>query len=235
VGKITQPTCVLSTGSVILSGLPAGNWTLDPGGRTGISSTTTVEDLTAGTHKFTVTNSAGCISSTSDAVVINEADSGVIPKITTKYTNDLLVCYNLDNLIVSYQWYMDLKPVSENGTKQYYQTGRIPGTYFVLTTDTNGCKNSSNSIVLLGKKSMSVYPNPASYSFALELKNFSDGRALVEIFNSAGIKMKELHVESINDNLLKQIPVSDLDKGIYVVKVIVDNNESCYTKIVINK
>jgi len=82
---------------------------------------------------------------------------------------------------------------------------------------------------------MSVYPNPASYSFALKLENFSDGRVVVEIFNSAGIKMKEIQVESINDNLLKQIPIIGLDKGIYVVKVTENNNESHHIKIVVIK
>ena len=35
VGTITQPTCAVVTGSVVLSGLPAGNWTINPGAITG--------------------------------------------------------------------------------------------------------------------------------------------------------------------------------------------------------
>ena len=233
--SITQPTCVIRTGSVKLNGLPAGNWTINPGGITGIGTSTTITGLTAETYNFTITNSTGCISAASADIIINEASDGFIPKITTKYNNDLLICYNLDNLFVSYQWYRDLKLIQENGTKQYYQTFRNPGTYYVMTTDTNGCINSSNSIDIAGKKSMSVYPNPASYSFALKLENFSDGRVVVEIFNSAGIKMKEIQVESINDNLLKQIPIIGLDKGIYVVKVTENNNESHHIKIVVIK
>jgi xanthosine utilization system XapX-like protein len=61
VGAITQPTCTVATGSVVLSGLPAGNWTINPGGITGTGATTTINDLAPGTYNFTVTNAAGCI------------------------------------------------------------------------------------------------------------------------------------------------------------------------------
>ena len=62
VGTITQPTCAVATGSVVLTGLPAGNWTINPGNITGNTATTTISGLTAGTYTYTVTNSVGCIS-----------------------------------------------------------------------------------------------------------------------------------------------------------------------------
>jgi gliding motility-associated-like protein len=75
VGTITQPTCGLSTGSVVLSGLPAGNWTLirNPGGATinGNLTSWTVSGLVAGTYTFTVTNASTCTSVASPEVVIN--------------------------------------------------------------------------------------------------------------------------------------------------------------------
>ncbi len=76
VGTITRPTCMLSTGSVVLSGLPAtGTWTLvqNPGGVITIGSgiTRTISGLPAGTYTFNVTNSAGCTSLASSKVVID--------------------------------------------------------------------------------------------------------------------------------------------------------------------
>ncbi|WP_157824584.1 T9SS sorting signal type C domain-containing protein [Flavobacterium sp. ALD4] len=57
-GDIVQPTCVQPTGSVFLSGLPAGTWTLtrSPGDVvTGGSGTTmSIDGLVAGTYNFTV-------------------------------------------------------------------------------------------------------------------------------------------------------------------------------------
>jgi gliding motility-associated-like protein len=76
IGEITQPTCALSTGSVVLTGLPStGNWTVtrNPGGttKTGSGTTTTMATIPAGTFTFTVTNSYGCISESSADVIID--------------------------------------------------------------------------------------------------------------------------------------------------------------------
>jgi len=68
---ITQPTCILPTGSVGLNGLPAGNWTLNPGSIAGNTVSTTVSGLIPGTYNYTVTNSTGCISAaTADIVIV---------------------------------------------------------------------------------------------------------------------------------------------------------------------
>ena len=76
VGVITQPTCALATGSVVLSDLPStGTWTLtrNPGNvpTSGSGTTATISNLPPGSYTFTVTNSAGCISPSSANVVIN--------------------------------------------------------------------------------------------------------------------------------------------------------------------
>ena len=65
VGLITNPTCSLATGSVVLSGLPStGVWTLtrSPGGvtTTGTGTSITISGLASGTYTFTVTNSVSC-------------------------------------------------------------------------------------------------------------------------------------------------------------------------------
>jgi len=69
VGEITQADCFTATGSVVLSGLPAGDWTINPGAIAGNTSTTTVSGLAAGTYNFTVTSGL-CTSPPSADVVI---------------------------------------------------------------------------------------------------------------------------------------------------------------------
>ncbi|NVO20896.1 MAG: hypothetical protein HXX13_14445, partial [Bacteroidetes bacterium] len=71
IGPITQPTCAVATGSVVLNGLPAGNWTINPGAIAGTGVSTTINGLAAGTYNFTVTNANGCISQPTPNVVIN--------------------------------------------------------------------------------------------------------------------------------------------------------------------
>lgn len=80
-GVISQPSCSVSTGSVVLNGLPAGNWTItaNPGGTTmtGNTSTATFSNLSTGnSYYFNVENSSGCVSVLSDEVVISSV-SGI--------------------------------------------------------------------------------------------------------------------------------------------------------------
>ncbi len=68
IGATTQPTCVSPNGSVQLNNLPSGNWTINPGGITGSGNSYTVNGLAPGNYSFTVTNSGGCVSSSSAIV-----------------------------------------------------------------------------------------------------------------------------------------------------------------------
>jgi gliding motility-associated-like protein len=77
IDNIIQPTCTLSTGSVVLSGLPSyAEWTVTviPGGMTvqGTGTTATIADITSGTYTFTVSISGECSSSPSDPAEISE-------------------------------------------------------------------------------------------------------------------------------------------------------------------
>ncbi|MDQ6473126.1 hypothetical protein RB619_21030, partial [Flavobacterium sp. LHD-80] len=72
VGLITQPTCLTSTASVELSGLPTGSWIINPGNISGNTTSTTITGLIAGnTYNYTVTNSLGCQSTASSNVTIS--------------------------------------------------------------------------------------------------------------------------------------------------------------------
>ncbi|MCV9928542.1 gliding motility-associated C-terminal domain-containing protein, partial [Flavobacterium sp. LS1R49] len=68
---VTQPTCALPLGSIELSGLPSGNWTINPGNITGNTPTKTITGLMPGnTYSFTVTNDTGCTSVSSTNVTM---------------------------------------------------------------------------------------------------------------------------------------------------------------------
>jgi large repetitive protein len=70
-GTVTQPSCAVSSGSVVLSGLPSGNWIINPGSVAGNTSSTTIMGLMEGAYMFTVTNADGCASTPSANVIIN--------------------------------------------------------------------------------------------------------------------------------------------------------------------
>jgi M6 family metalloprotease-like protein len=159
--------------------------------------------------------------------------TGVVPIIKAKWGN-VLICYNLGDSILSYQWFRGSSTIPD-ATKQYYVTNKLPGAYTVETIDYEGCQNSSNTISALGLKSLTVYPNPATVSFSVKLDDPSEGIAFISIINSAGIKVMEFQTENINNEILKVIPVNNLEAGIYVVQVLLNQQDVYSAKIVVKK
>lgn len=182
--------------------------------------------------RLTAVNSDGPESALSSQVS-DVVKSGVIPKIKAKW-GEILICYNVGDSIVSYQWFNGNTAVSGE-VKQYYDNKKASGIYRVETVDKNGCKNPSNTISSSGTKSLSVYPNPASVSFAIKLNDDTEGIAIVSILNSEGAKVMELKVDNVSNELLKQIPVNNLPEGIYVVQVLLNHKDLYYGKIVVIK
>jgi hypothetical protein len=70
IDSVTQPTCVKPTGSIHLSNLPAGQWSINPGNIIGNTTNFTI-DTSAGNYSFNVTNSFGCTSSNAASITIN--------------------------------------------------------------------------------------------------------------------------------------------------------------------
>jgi len=150
VGAITQPTCAVATGSVVLSGLPAtGTWTINPGAITGTGVSTTVSGLATGTYNFTVTNAAGCVSPASGNVVINAQPASPV----ATATNNGPVCVggtlNLTGgpaSMTTYAW------TGPNGFTSAIQspsitnvTSAAAGVYHLTVTNSVGCSATANT------------------------------------------------------------------------------------------
>ena len=150
-GSVTQPTCTVSTGSVILSGLPAtGSWTLiQVPGSTSISgsgTSITLTNLTEGIYTFTVTNSAGCISMSSSSIEIKQQPSiptapliGLItPPSCTLPTGSVV----LNGLPATGIWTLTSYPgtliTTGSGTSTTV-SGLVSGDYNFTLTNANGC------------------------------------------------------------------------------------------------
>lgn len=86
--NIIRPTCSISTGSVLLDGLPAiGQWTLYDGGsyiQQGTGTTVTLNNLYPGKHEYYVVNNQGCRSPSSLIVDL-------------RYLNAYLIGYYVDS------------------------------------------------------------------------------------------------------------------------------------------
>ncbi|MBK7524699.1 MAG: Ig-like domain-containing protein [Saprospiraceae bacterium] len=146
IGTITQPTCITTTGSVVLSGLPAsGSWTItrSPGGTTYTSSGTsyTVTGLPVSTtYTFTVTNSNNCVSLASANVVINAIPSNptlggasaVCVGFTANVTPNSLGTWTSSNTAVA--------TITNAGVVTGVTTGSVTLTY---TRTSDGCSNTT--------------------------------------------------------------------------------------------
>jgi hypothetical protein len=161
IGTIVQPTCASATGSVPLSGLPSGSWTVtvSPGGGTvtGSGTTTTISALGAGTYTFTVTNSVNCTSPASANAVINSqpvtpsapANGGITQPTCALATGSVIL-----NSLPSGTWLLTRNPGSVttiSNTTSYTISGLAPGTYsFTVTTDAgSGCTSPPLSNVVI--------------------------------------------------------------------------------------
>ncbi|MFO7851405.1 MAG: gliding motility-associated C-terminal domain-containing protein [Bacteroidota bacterium] len=159
VGTITQPTCDVATGSVVLNGLPSsGTWTLtrspDNVTKTGTGTSTTVTDLPEGTYTFTVTSAAGCVSEASDEVVINPQPptptAPVIGTITHPTCESSTGSVVLEGLPATGTWTVTRSPGSVTktgtGTSTTIYT-LLEGTYTFTVTNSYGCTSQPSEEV----------------------------------------------------------------------------------------
>lgn len=154
IGNITQPTCQTPTGSVALSGLPSGDWTLNisPGNttRNGSGTTTTLTGLTPATYHFTVT-AQGCTSPSSENAVINDPPGSpsppVIGNITQTTCSVATGTIELSGLPSSGTWTLTINPggTTRTGTGATTTlTGVEAGTYTFIVANADGCSSSGS-------------------------------------------------------------------------------------------
>jgi M6 family metalloprotease-like protein len=165
--------------------------------------------------------------------VFQKVIKGVVPRITTKW-GEVLICSNIGDSISGYQWYKGGIAIPF-AIGQYYSTNKVGGIYTVEATDRNGCKSFSNSITIVGTKSLTIFPNPTAVNFSIKVNDKPEGKAFVTVINSGGINVVEFETDVHNNELLKEISVSNLNPGIYVVRVMMDHQEAYYTKVVVIK
>lgn len=160
-GAVTQPSCNVSTGSIVLSGLPAsGSWTLtrSPGGvvYSGTGTSITIAGLEAGSFTFVVRNAAGCVSTASAPVVIAPQPTTPTPPvlgvITQPTCNQATGSVVINGLPSQGSWTLTRFPgsitVVASGTS-FTVLGLDPGSYNFTVTNSSGCTSAVSASVLI--------------------------------------------------------------------------------------
>jgi hypothetical protein len=205
---------------------------------TSVSATTkTITGLTHGqTYYFRIKAvNTGQAESQFSTQVSSDVRTGLIPKIKVKW-NDLIVCYNPGDSVMTWQWYKGGAAITgAEAKKQYFVTNRAAGSYYVVTEDLNGCSNPSNTVTITSSAAMVVYPNPASSNFTIKLNSEATGEAVISLYNSSGSKVLERQTVKNDDELLYEVTGGYLQKGIYTLEVVINEEEMSHTPVIIIK
>ncbi len=164
-GTITQPTCSLATGKVILSGLPELTWTINPGSITGTGSTTTISGLTTGKYNFTVTNAEGCISPASTAVIILAVPGLPTAPIVDQITQSSCILATGSVILTGLPasiWTINPGSITGTGSATTI-SGLAAGTYNYTVTNAEGCISPSSADVVITQ----TQGPTADFSFSL--------------------------------------------------------------------
>jgi hypothetical protein len=220
--------------NVSLSGPSGGTFSAQPEGLTinPLTGAITPGTSTGGSYivKYTLKKSGG------NRVVEASAEVAiylsVTPQIVIKW-EDVLICSNVGNLYSGYQWFNGTTPIN-GATNQFHLTSKVPGAYTVVAIDKNGCKNMSNEISI-GAISLLAYPNPAKSSFKISINDIPVGKTNIRIINASGTEVMNLNTFKSDFEFSEEISTCDLDKGFYLVQVVVNEVYLYIVKIMVTK
>lgn len=226
IGNTIQPTCITTSGSVTLDGLPmVGTWTVtkNPGGTTytGTGIFTTITGLAPGTYSFTVANAGGCISPSSANVVINSIPS---PPPTPVVTQNGFILQS--SALGGNQWY-NLNGLISGAVYQNY-TVTANGSYYVIVTLAGCVSDTSNLVTItnygiednLLQSKIKVYPNPSNDKLYVNFSEINEIPQSIKMFNTLGQIVFETTEPLTADG--SGIDVSRLNAGAYTLQIIFD-------------
>jgi len=151
------------------------------------------------------------------------------PTITTS-GNDLTTA-----TATTYQWYYNGTLI--NGATSQNYTPTQSGIYVVRTTDVNGCVyvyspgytyTITTAIEELEGKNISIYPNPSTGIFDIDLNYTNPKKLLVVVYDAFG---KIVY----NEDNTSKIDLTQLANGVYTMAITIDSNKAIYKKIILTK
>ena len=159
-----------------------------------------------------------------DSITVNVKVNEIPPKPTiTEHLDTLISSADVGN-----QWYWNGRIIPGATEKKYY-TYQIRGDYTVKVTIANNCESPMSDIfsfvsdveVQAANEGISIYPNPTSGTFTLNI-NMEDAKQVnYVIYNILGQKVSEGTIDSGN-KMSREIDMQNYPAGVYSILIDVD-------------
>lgn len=176
---------------------------------------TLFKDLAPGSYNITVSDAAGCSTSSQVPVVVSE------PPILKP-----IILANLNELscgeFASYKWLLNGLPI--NGATGSKYTATQNGNYSVEVTDINGCSGTAEPYSFMttklyapAGKILKAFPNPFFKSLSIEIPdNFREQVTELSLYDILG---KRVSGYTGQKERIISLPTSDLPAGIYFLNI----------------
>lgn len=178
-----------------------------------------ISGLTAGSYTVSVTDANGCVKSKTFNITQNPPMILIaVPSGPTSATA------NISGGIAPYTYFWNTAPAQTTGTA----TGLTPGnTYKVKVNDSKGCSKIAFVTIPLPKATaaflplgVNVFPNPASTVINIQIINSWDLNAEIKLMDNLGKIVIQKSVDGSGNMLERELNISTLPKGIYLLQVI---------------
>jgi len=145
---VTQPTCSISTGTIVIASPLGADFTYSING-TDFQTLPTFTNIPQGSYTISVKNNSGCVSSSASPIVINAQPTAVSMPIVTAGSSTTICngsSVTLTSTIASlYQWYKDGSIINGATNQAYIAT--TAGSYNVMVT-TGACSATSTGLTV---------------------------------------------------------------------------------------
>ncbi|HCC28939.1 MAG TPA: hypothetical protein DEQ03_02605, partial [Marinilabiliales bacterium] len=108
------------------------------------------------------------------------------------------------------------------GRKQFYVARTEKGDYQVQISDKSGCSAISETEQISNLKSLNFYPNPASGTTTLSFESEAIGHMTLRLVSVYGKTIKQMEWEKPGDHLQDDISLDGIEKGVYMIEILVD-------------
>ncbi len=177
----------------------------------------------------------GCATITPNVtVVVNEGIPDLFPNVGAVYVGGQLTTYYSG--FESYLWMLNGVPLVPSGLSQTI-TPTVNGSYSLIMTNSAGCSDTSNVVLVFDldvdnipyyEASFSVFPNPSNGMFTIRLEN--------PLISSADFTVSDIAGKSVFSGNLsqseQQVDISHLPSGVYTLTLTAQNS-SIRKKIII--